>query len=49
MEHPENDDLYRGLKVNKGVADVPTVNPIPQKKITQRIYPFRVRRRDTER
>ena len=27
MEHPENDDLYRGLKVNKGVADVPTVNP----------------------
>lgn len=48
MEHPENDDLYRGLKVNKGVADVPTVNPY-LKKITQRIYPFRVRRRDTER
>jgi membrane protein implicated in regulation of membrane protease activity len=21
MEHPENDDLYKGLKVNKGVAD----------------------------
>ena len=35
MEHPENDDLYRGLKVNKGVADVPTVNPYlkrPQRK-----------------
>ena len=21
MEHPENDDLYKGLKVNKGVTD----------------------------
>ncbi len=27
MEHPENDELYKGLKVNKGVSDVPTVNP----------------------
>ena len=27
MEHPENDDQYKGLKVNKGIADVPTVNP----------------------
>ena len=24
MEHPENDDQYKGLKVNKGIADVPT-------------------------
>ena len=48
MEHPENDDLYRGLKVNKGVADVPTVNPYLKKKL-RREYPFRVRRRDTER
>lgn len=31
MEHPENDDLYKGLKVNKGVADVPTVNPYLKK------------------
>ena len=28
MEHPENDDLYKGLKVNKGVADVPTLSLI---------------------
>ena len=27
MEHPENDDKYKGLKVNKGVSDMPTVNP----------------------
>ena len=27
MEHPENDPLYKGLKVNKGLADFPTVNP----------------------
>ena len=26
MEHPENDDVYKGLKVNKGVS-APTVNP----------------------
>ena len=32
MEHPENDDLYKGLKVNKGVADVPTVNSLSKKK-----------------
>jgi LAO/AO transport system kinase len=27
MNHPENDDLYKGLKVSKGIARVPTVNP----------------------
>jgi LAO/AO transport system kinase len=27
MEHPENESQYKGLKVNKGVADVPSVNP----------------------
>lgn len=26
-EHPENDPNYKGLAVNKGVADVPTINP----------------------
>lgn len=25
--HPENEDIYKGLKVNKGVRDVPIVNP----------------------
>ena len=27
MEHPENNEKYKGLKVNKGVMDVPSVNP----------------------
>ena len=27
MEHPENNEAYKGLKVNSGVTDVPTVNP----------------------
>lgn len=26
-EHPENDPSYKGLSVNTGVSDVPTVNP----------------------
>lgn len=38
MQHPENDDLYRGLKVNKGVADVPTVNPYLKKRIQRKEY-----------
>ncbi|MTT23587.1 methylmalonyl Co-A mutase-associated GTPase MeaB, partial [Parabacteroides merdae] len=38
MEHPENDDLYKGLKVNKGVADVPTVNPYLKKRIQGKEY-----------
>ncbi len=25
--HPENDPIYKGLSVNQGVGDVPTVNP----------------------
>lgn len=37
MEHPENDDLYRGLKVNKGVADVPTVNHTSKKNYAENI------------
>ena len=32
MEHPENDDLYKGLKVNKGVADVPDRKSLSEKK-----------------
>lgn len=27
MQHPENDDQYKGLTVNAGVSGVPTVNP----------------------
>lgn len=30
MEHPENDKLYKGLKVNEGVEAVSTVNPYLQ-------------------
>jgi LAO/AO transport system kinase len=38
MEHPENDEQYKGLKVNKGVADVPTVNPYFRKIPSHRPY-----------
>lgn len=38
MEHPENDDLYKGLKVNKGIVDVPTVNPYLKKRVQRRQY-----------
>ena len=27
MHHPENDEQYKGLTVNKGVENLPTVNP----------------------
>lgn len=37
MEHPENSNLYRGLKVNKGITDAPTVNP-NLKKRKRRIF-----------
>ncbi len=26
-DHPENDSQYKGLKVNKGIAEQPTINP----------------------
>ena len=38
MEHPENDEAYKGLKVNKGVEDVPTVNPYLKKRVKRRQY-----------
>ena len=38
MEHPENDDQYKGLKVNKGIADVPTVNPYIKKRVQRKVY-----------
>ena len=32
MEHPENDQAYKGLTVNSGVSSQPTVNPYRQVK-----------------
>ncbi len=36
MDHPENDDLYAGLTVNKGIEQPPTVNPYLKKMRTAR-------------
>jgi LAO/AO transport system kinase len=38
MEHPENDEQYKGLKVNQGVADAPTVNPYLRKRAKRKEY-----------
>ena len=38
MEHPENDIQYKGLKVNEGVSDVPTINPYLKKRIKRKEY-----------
>jgi LAO/AO transport system kinase len=38
IEHPENNELYKGLKVNKGISDVPTVNPYLKKRIQRKQY-----------
>ena len=38
MEHLENDEAYKGLKVNSGVEDVPTVNPYLKKRVKRRQY-----------
>lgn len=38
MEHPENDDLYKGLKVNKGIVDAPSVNPYLKKRLQRKEY-----------
>ncbi|MDR3261375.1 MAG: methylmalonyl Co-A mutase-associated GTPase MeaB [Tannerella sp.] len=38
MRHPENEAQYKGLKVNKGVADVLSVNPYFKKISRQRPY-----------
>lgn len=32
MHHPENDEQYKGLKVNEGVTDAPIVNPYMQRR-----------------
>ena len=36
--HPENDPAYKGLSVNKGVQDVPMVNPYRQSKRQRQQY-----------
>jgi LAO/AO transport system kinase len=38
MEHPENDELYKGLKVNKGISNAPTVNPYLKKRVQRKAY-----------
>ena len=38
MEHLENEDKYKGLKVNKGVSDMPTVNPYLKKRVQRKRY-----------
>lgn len=36
--HPENDPLYKGLTVNKGVTDLPVTNPYALGKVKKRKY-----------
>ena len=38
MEHPENDDLYAGLTVNKGVEQPPSINPYLKRRVQRRTY-----------
>ncbi|MGL4491994.1 MAG: methylmalonyl Co-A mutase-associated GTPase MeaB, partial [Tannerellaceae bacterium] len=40
MEHPENDPNYKGLKVNKGIEMLPSVNPYlkSRKKVQRRHF-----------
>ena len=38
MEHPENDDLYAGLTVNKGVEQPPSINPYLKRRVQRRSY-----------
>jgi LAO/AO transport system kinase len=36
--HPENDPAYKALSVNKGISDVPAVNPYQKKKAKRRNF-----------
>ena len=38
MDHPENDRQFKSLKVNKGVADTPSVSPYFRKATRQKKY-----------
>ncbi|MDY5814513.1 MAG: methylmalonyl Co-A mutase-associated GTPase MeaB [Bacteroides sp.] len=37
MEHPENNEAYKGLAVNKGIAQPPSVNPYLNRKQRRRV------------
>ena len=38
MKHPENDSKYKGLTVNKGITQPPSINPYLKKKAKRRQY-----------
>ena len=38
MEHPENDELYAGLTVNKGIEQPPSINPYLKKRVRRKLY-----------
>ncbi len=38
MEHPENNEEYKGLTVNKGIVQPPSVNPYLVKRVKRRDY-----------
>lgn len=38
MEHPENDPRYKGLSVNRGIDQPPSINPYLQKRAKRRQY-----------
>lgn len=38
MEHPENDELYAGLTVNKGIEQPPSINPYLKKRARRKLY-----------
>ena len=42
MKHPENDPQYKGLNVNRGVAQPPSVNPYLKKREKRQVYPVNV-------
>jgi LAO/AO transport system kinase len=37
-DHPENDPAYKGLSVNQGVTDAPTVNPYRKKSLKRKQF-----------
>ena len=38
MEHPENNEQYKGLKVNKGIENAPIINPYLKKRARRKEY-----------
>ena len=38
MEHPENEEIYAGLTVNKGIEQPPSINPYMKKRQRRREY-----------